>query len=323
MTGDPLVSVIVPTHMRPRTCLRAVRSALGQTLWQIEIIHDVAGLDDATMQLLGRINDHRLRLLVPPKHLGNAAARNSGVAAARADYIAFLDDDDLWMPRKLEVQMQVAQATRYAYPVISCRMIARAESQDFHWPRRQPRMSEPLCEYLFCRRSPLAGEGMVQTSTILTTRQLLVQVPFASGMRRYADLDWLLRAAQLEGFGLEFPRSLEPLSVWHMEEDRARISIGADGEYSLTWVRARRHLLTAKAYGSFILWMVSANAARAKDGTTFWALLREARQHGRIRPVDLLTHVANFSVPRRHLRRMAASVARWRQSRLSSLTRGM
>jgi hypothetical protein len=79
--------------------------------------------------------------------------------------------------------------------------------------------------------------------------------------------------------------------------------------------------LTAKAYGSFILWMVSANAAKAKDGTTFWSLLREARHHGQIRPVDLLTHVANFSVPRHLLRRVAAWAARRRQAPLSTVTR--
>jgi glycosyltransferase involved in cell wall biosynthesis len=301
--------------------VRAVRSVLEQTLREIEVIVVVDGRDDTTVQLLARIDDDRLRVSVPPTHLGNADARNYGVAAASAGYIAFLDDDDLWMPRKLEAQMQVALATKYAYPVISCRMIARAESQDFFWPRRRPRVSEPLCEYLFCRRSPFTGEGIVQTSTILTTRQLLGQVPFGSGMRRYVDLDWLLRAAQLDGFGVEFPSSPEPLSVWYMEEDRARISNGADGDYSLAWVRERRHLLTAKAYSSFILWMVSTNAAKVKNVGTFWSLLREARRHGRIRPVDLITHVANFAVPRHLLRYMAAWDARWRQSLLSTLTR--
>lgn len=321
MNGNPLVSVIIPTYMRPDMCLRAVRSALEQTFWQIEVIVVVDGREDATVHLLAPIDDGRLRVLVPSTHLGNADVRNYGVAEARADYVAFLDDDDLWMPRKLELQMQAAQVTRYAYPVISCRMIARAELQDFHWPRRRPRVSEPLCEYLFCRRSPFTGEGIVQTSTILTTRQLLGRVPFASGMRRYVDLDWLLRASQLDGFGVEFPSSPEPLSVWYIEEDRARISNSTDGEYSLAWVRERRHLFTAKAYGSFILWMVSANAAKAKNGTTFWSLLREAKRHGRIRPVDLLTHVANFSLPRRLLRGMAAWSARWRQSPVSILTR--
>src|SRR5687768_10631842 len=122
MTGCPLVSVIIPTYRRPYMCVRAVRSALKQTLGQIEVIVVVDGRDDATVQLLERIDDGRLRVCVPSTNLGNADARNSGVAASRADYVAFLDDDDLWMPRKLELQMQVAHATRYAYPVISCRM---------------------------------------------------------------------------------------------------------------------------------------------------------------------------------------------------------
>jgi glycosyltransferase involved in cell wall biosynthesis len=321
MTKNPLVSVIIPTYMRPHMCVRAVRTALEQTLQQIEVIVVVDGPGDATVQSLAVIDDRRLRVLVPSTHLGNADARNYGVAASRADHVAFLDDDDLWMPRKLESQMQVADATQYAYPVISCRMIARAESQDFHWPRRVPRVTEPLCEYLFCRRWPFTGEGLIQTSTILTTRQLLGRVAFGSGVRRYVELDWLLRVAQLDGFGIEFPSGDEPLSVWHMEENRTRISNGADFEYSLAWVRERRHLLTSNAYGAFVLWMVSDNAAKERHrGGVFWSLLREARRHGGVRPVDLLTHAANFCLPREIRRRVGAWVAHWRQSSLTTTT---
>src|SRR5688572_9329309 len=105
-------------------------------------------------------------------------------------------------------------------------------------------------------------------------------------------IPWLLRAAQLDGFGVEFPSSNEPLSAWHMEENRTRISTGADGEYSLACVRERHHLLTPNAYGAFILWMVSYNAAKVNDCRAFWLLLPEARWYGRVRPFDLLTHVA-------------------------------
>jgi len=301
-------------------CLRAVRSALAQTLTEIEVLVVVDGRDGATVQLLTQIDDRRLCVLVPSTHLGQADARNYGIAASRADYIAFLDDDDLWMPRKLEVQIEVARAPRYVYPLITCHMIARMEWQDFYWPRRRPRVAEPLCEYLFCRHSPFRGEGTVQTSTMLTTRQLLGRVAFASGLRRYADLDWLLRAAQLDGFGVEFPNSHEPLSVWHMEENRTRISTGADGAYSLAWVRERRHLFTPSAYGAFILWIVSDNAAKANDRTVFWPLLQEARRHGRIRPVDLLTHVANFALARDRRCHLAAWVECWRQSVFSPFT---
>jgi glycosyltransferase involved in cell wall biosynthesis len=307
----PTVSVVIPTYNRPELCVRAVRSAMEQTFGEIEVIVVVDGLDEATTTALAAIDDPRLRVLLPPRNLGNADARNHAIEHARADWIAFLDDDDLWMPAKLQRQMPLARATRLANPVITCRMIARAESSDFIWPRRLPRAGEPLCEYLFCRRTPFSGEGIVQTSTILTTRRLLRELPFASGMPRYVDLNWLLRAANLPGFGLEFVWD-EPLAVWHMEENRARISNGADGRYTLDWAREHRHLFTPRAYGSFILWLASACAARARDPGAYWNLIREARRHGRVRPVDLLTHSANFLLPRRLLRGAASLVNRIR-----------
>lgn len=312
----PHVSVVIPTYHRPVLCTRAVCSALEQTLGEIELLVVVDGLDDATTTALAATADPRLRVLVPPRNLGNADARNYAIEHARADWIAFLDDDDLWMPGKLQRQMQLASSTRLANPVITCRMIARAESGDFIWPRRLPRAGEPLCEYLFCRRSPFSGEGIVQTSTIVTTRRLLRQLPFASGMRRYVDLDWLLRAARLPGFGLEFIWD-EPLAVWYMEENRSRISNGADGRYTLDWASEHRHLFTPRAYASFILWLASASAARAPDPGAYWKLIREARRHGRVRPVDLLTHSANFLLPRRLLRGAASLVNRIRSQPVS------
>lgn len=310
--AHPAVSVVIPTYLRPELCERAVRSALDQSFTETEVLVVVDGRDDGTERALGQIDDTRLRVLVPPRHLGNADARNYGIEQARADWIAFLDDDDLWMPAKLERQMQHAQTTRLEHPVITCRMIARTESSDFVWPRRRPFPREPLCEYLFCRRSPFSGEGIVQTSTILTRRRLLRDLPFASGMRRYVDLDWLLRAAQVPGFGVDFVSDEQPLAVWHMEENRSRISIGADGEYTLQWVRERRHLFTSRAYASFVLWLVSASSARSGDAETFWRLISEARRHGRVRPVDLLTHSANFFLPRDVVRGVASVANRLR-----------
>jgi glycosyltransferase involved in cell wall biosynthesis len=307
----PAVSVVIPTYHRPEPCVRAVRSALEQTFGEIEVIVVVDGLDGATTAALAAIDDPRLRVLLPPQRLGNADARNHAIGHARAEWIALLDDDDLWMPDKLQRQIQLAQSTRLKNPVISCRMIARTESSDFIWPRRRPFPGEPLCEYLFCRRSPFSGEGIVQTSTILTTRRLLSELLFASGMRRYVDLDWLLRAAQVPGFGVEFVWD-DPLAVWHMEENRSRISNGADGQYTLDWVREHRRYFTPRAYASFVLWLASASAARSRDTNAFWNLISEARRHGRLRPVDLLTHSANFFLPRELLRGAASLVNRLR-----------
>jgi glycosyltransferase involved in cell wall biosynthesis len=316
MSHTPHVSVVIPTHERPQLVTRAVRSALAQTLTPLEVIVVVDGRDAATAQVLADIRDVRVRVVIPPHRLGNADARNLGIGLARAGWIALLDDDDLWMPGKLAAQLTTAEESAHRYPIITCRMIGRNELEDFLWPRRYPHPGEPLCEYLFCRSTPFTGEGMVQTSTILTHKELLERVPFVSGMRRYVDLDWILRAAATEGVGVEFVPTPEPLSVWHMEAARQRISNSTDGEYTLHWAREHRHLFTRRAYAAFLLTMVSMNAASGYEFGRFVPLLREAYRDGEPSPAEIAAHLAYFAVPDGLKRLAAAGFTRLARSRV-------
>ena len=311
----PRVSVVVPTHRRPGLVRRAVASALAQSVGDLEVVVVVDGRDAETVAALDGLGDARVRAVVPERALGNGAARNRGVAEARAPYVALLDDDDAWLPGKLDAQLAEAERAEAeagrggaALPVVTSRLVARTERETFVWPRRRPRPGEPLSEYLFCRRTPRTGEGLVQTSTLLARRALFRRVPFAERMPRYVDVDWLLRAAREPGFALRFAGWPEPLSVWHIEAGRERISNGADGPAALAWAEAHRPLLTPRAFASFVLWRVSDDAARGGRRPSFGALVRAAGRGGAVRPVDLVGHALNYAVPRAVLRRAAAAV---------------
>ncbi len=199
---EPLVSVVIPTFNRSHLVARAVRSALTQTLSTIEVIVVLDGPDEATSEVLRRIDDPRLRVEILPMHLGAGDTMNTGVALAESRWVAFLDDDDEWFPRKLEIQFRTAEQSHYLYPIISCRLIARSEEGDFIWPRRFPKPGESISEYMFCRTSPFWGEGLVQNSTIFTTKELLQKVPFENNLPRHQDFDWLLKTGAREGVGL-------------------------------------------------------------------------------------------------------------------------
>jgi len=211
------VSVVIPTRNRPYLVARAVHSALTQSLHKIGVIVVIDGPDDTTLQVLNQIDDPRLRVSMLPRHLGLSDARNAGVREARSQWIAFLDDDDEWLPQKLEIQLQTAQQSAYDYPIISCRIIARTPAGDFFWPLRFPRPNELLSEYLICRRNPISGEGLILPSTIFTNKELLLRIPFKSELRYYEDVDWLLRVSTQEGVGAEFVSRTEPLAICHME----------------------------------------------------------------------------------------------------------
>jgi glycosyltransferase involved in cell wall biosynthesis len=307
---SPLVSVLIPTYLRPTLVLRALRSALAQTLKDIEVIVIVDGRDDETRHALATIEDLRLAVMVPDRHLGNADARNAGVGCAHAKYVAFLDDDDEWLPRKLELQLGMARRSRWKYPIVTCRMIGRSESSDAIWPRRFPRPGEPLSEYFFCRRTPFTGEGMVVNSAVLTSHELMLRVPFRSGLQRFVDPDWLLRAALVPGAALELMPESEPLLIWHIERDRPRITTRYDWRSSLAYARENPELFTARGYAAFVLHVVGSTAAAQNEGRAFFLLLREAFHRGRPAPVDVISHLGNFILPLAAQRSAARAFAR-------------
>lgn len=103
------VSVIIPTRNRRELLLRTLRTALRQDVSDLEVIVVDNGSEDGTSAALRRVGDERLRL-VRHEPLGVSGARNRGLEAARGRWVAFLDDDDLWSPRKLGRQLAAIRA---------------------------------------------------------------------------------------------------------------------------------------------------------------------------------------------------------------------
>lgn len=315
MTGRAAVSVVIPTFQRPDLVIRAVRSAIAQTFTQLEIVVVVDGRDDATSRALAAVDEPRLIVHVPAQHLGNAEARNVGVALAHAPLVAFLDDDDEWVPTKIERQMSALQHATCARPIVSCRILARSESGDRVWPRRWLAPGEDWSEYFFCRRTPFTGEGMVNLSAILTSRDLLLEVPFTKGLARHVDPDWLLRARRVAGVCLQIAGGQEPLVFWDTALGRSRVTTRRDWSESFAWCRANRALFSERGYAAFILHVVSSNAAAQHVWSAFLPLMREAFLRGRPAPVDVASHAANFAVPAAVQRTVADWYARMGEPR--------
>jgi glycosyltransferase involved in cell wall biosynthesis len=103
----PAVSVIIPTFNRADLLPKAVRSVLAQTYQDLEIVVIDDASADCTTAAVHRLDDPRIRYVRHERNRGIAAARNTGVANATGRYVAFLDDDDEWLPRKLELQVGI------------------------------------------------------------------------------------------------------------------------------------------------------------------------------------------------------------------------
>ena len=102
--GDrKLVSVIVPTYNGPEFLKAAIESVLAQSYSELEVVVVDDGSTDNTAEVVQRF-ESRVRY-IHQSNAGTAAARNTGIRAARGEVIAFLDHDDLWLPKKLERQL--------------------------------------------------------------------------------------------------------------------------------------------------------------------------------------------------------------------------
>ena len=106
----PRVSVVVPTHNRAQWLPRAVGSVLAQTWTDFELIVVDDHSTDDTPTVVARLTDHRIRSFRHPRNTGQSGALNTGIARAHGEYVAFLDDDDEWLPGKLAAQVALLDA---------------------------------------------------------------------------------------------------------------------------------------------------------------------------------------------------------------------
>ena len=107
------VSVIIPTWNRADTLVAAINSALVQTLPPLEVLVCDDGSTDDSQQRVAALDHPRVRWLDGPRAGRPAIPRNRGIAAARGEWLAFLDSDDLWAADKLEAQMRSVQRSGY------------------------------------------------------------------------------------------------------------------------------------------------------------------------------------------------------------------
>lgn len=102
--NTPCISVVIPTHNRANLVGRAIKSVLSQTFEDFElIVVDDASSDD-TEEVVKQFQDSRIKYVRHQKNMGAPATRNTGIRIAKGTYIGLLDDDDVWLPTKLEKQ---------------------------------------------------------------------------------------------------------------------------------------------------------------------------------------------------------------------------
>jgi glycosyltransferase involved in cell wall biosynthesis len=162
MTKRPLVSVVIPTHNRPDMLREAIASVRAQTFTDYEIIVVCNGASPEDSAKYAAIPD--IAPIVTNRK-GIGLALNIGIQAARGEWVAFLDDDDLWEPDKLAIQLQVARAANA--DVVFCDTINFGSGHQIIAPLRPPPSLSTREAFLLANYGGGCSATMVRRSALL------------------------------------------------------------------------------------------------------------------------------------------------------------
>lgn len=183
----PLVSVVVPAYNAAATVGAAVDSVLSQTVSNVEVIVVDDRSTDATAELVEAIPDPRVRLVRRAQNGRQAAARNSGIEVATGEWIAFLDADDIWLPRKLEIQLGRMAAVPNCRACQAAAYLVDEDLNPLQLKHCRP-VSNPMLSFLRLQNLPAAA------SSWIVKRELLDRIGmFDTELPVHEDWDFSLR----------------------------------------------------------------------------------------------------------------------------------
>jgi len=226
---SPLVSAVIPVYNGERFLGTALDSALAQTYKPLEVIAVDDGSTDGSAKVLASYGG-RVTVLTQA-NAGQASARNRGIAAARGEWVAFLDQDDVWDPRKIETQLSLAQD---------------ADALIFSNARVIDGAGTVLRARMVSEKAPpsptlhdLIVSNTVMAVTVLVRRDAIETVGRFDQANRFGTEDfqlWLRLAAR--GYRFRFLNQILASYRWHgdnMSSNRARTATGVI--YALTKTR--------------------------------------------------------------------------------------
>jgi glycosyltransferase involved in cell wall biosynthesis len=184
----PSINVVIPVWNRAPVIGRAIASVVGQDLpagdWSIQVLVVDDGSTDDLAGALRRFGA-QVSCIRHERNAGAAAARNTGIMAAKCDYLAFLDSDDAWLPNKLARQIAFMRSGGLAVSCTACKL-ARPGRSHIVWPRYKNGILTIADAVWGCYLSP--GTTMVCEPRIFAEIGL-----FDTSLQRHEDWDWLLR----------------------------------------------------------------------------------------------------------------------------------
>lgn len=219
----PLVSIIIPTFNRAGVVTRAIDSVLGQTYRPVEVLVVDDGSTDGTPEVLKSYGDAIVTIV--QDNAGPAAARNRGIRESKGDFIAFLDSDDVWLPTKLQRQVDLLQRAGRDVPCCLCNTLIQRPNQ--------PEQSAFQIAWLKLREPQglwLNPAVVLATRFVLFCQAVLIRREFLEDCRGFDEGLWVMEDHDLAlRLAVRGPWAFirEPLAVWCGANDDFNLSVAA------------------------------------------------------------------------------------------------
>lgn len=239
-----ICDVVIPSFKRTDALENAVKSALaqGEFLGKVIVIDDASPNQIDIGNMLKRLNDPKV-LFVPNQHKSNAAqTRNQGIDLSVSPWVAFLDSDDVFLPGKLKAISQAVIDNPEANVFYNKALTFFDGMQDGVVPVRFKNDSESVSDYLF------AHGQMLQTSTLVASRELLRRARFNPAYKRHQDYDLCLSFDQCQArfVGVDFVGT----AIFWNSDERPQDK-GESVAYSHQWLDENRYRLSDDACKAF------------------------------------------------------------------------
>lgn len=229
-----LVSAIITTHNRIEHLKKAISSVLSQTYTDIECIVVSDNSSDGTNEYCSNISNIHFINIPATESKGGNYARNIGIEAANGDYIAFLDDDDIWFPEKIEKQLKLALETDCSF--VYCRRYFQKKHYHNNIEVEESSNDCPIGDL----SEKIFEHYVSSTSCYFVKKTLLNQINgFDEKVLMWQDYDLFIRLAQLSYvFCVD-----EPLVVYTLDElDHQKVSNCFDKVPKSMWYFLKKHL---------------------------------------------------------------------------------
>ena len=197
-TFSPIVSIVIATCNRAELLQETISSILDQDYWQFELLVIADGADTEAKEALAHFNDSRIIFVQPSASCtGPAKVRNYGINIAKGDYIAFCDDDDLWMKKKLSMQMHVFENNHKIALVASNTLYNTAEIKRSYLLGSLKNYLNAW--YFIGTRYKLALYNCLVLSSVIVKKEVLLDIGLFNeelAFQSHEDLDLWLRISK-------------------------------------------------------------------------------------------------------------------------------